>query len=365
MIVCRDTGLVYRNPKPYLRAVHAWYPSVVRLGGDTLLASLDLGQATESLDFRTCLSCSSDGGRTWTPPRRLFDDPVQPTSHSVRLGRVADGTLVAMGARRYHVDPDQGVLNRANLGYTKMDLVVLSSTDNGRSWNGPNAIDPPLVGPAFETCHSVIELADGRWLYPTATWRGWDGRAPNGMKAVALVSRDRGRTWGEHLDVMDGSAEGIIYWEQSLVQLPDGRLMAVCWAFHEPSGTSLPNRFAVSEDGRTFGAPQPTGLAGETAKLLVLGGNRVLCLYRRTDQPGLWAALAEVESDRWDLLEQVPLRQGAASGMTGARASSDELSNLKFGYPSMVRMSDQEVLALFWCCEDCIHNVRWLRLGTG
>jgi BNR repeat protein len=363
VIECRDTGLVCRHAAPH--PLGAWYPSVVQVDRDTLLASVDVGQATESLDLRTCLTRSTDGGRSWTPPQPLFDDPVQPTSHSVRLGRVKDGTLVAMGTRRYHLHPEEGILNRANLGYTRMDVVQLSSTDKGRSWDGPRKVAAPLVGPAFETCHSVVELADGRWLYPTATWRGWDGQAPNGMKAVAFVSHDRGRTWREHLDVMDGSAEGIIYWEQSLVQLPDGRLMALCWAFHESSGTSLPNRFAISEDGQTFGPPRSAGMNGQTAKMLALGRNRVLCLYRRNDQPGLWAVLAEVESNGWNLLEQIPLWQGAASGMSGAGTSSDELAALQFGYPSMVRMSDQEVLALFWCCEDGLPHVRWLRLGVG
>ena len=35
---------------------------------------------------------------------------------------------------------------------------------------------------------------------------------------------------------MDGRAEGIIYWEQSLVQLPDSRLLAVTWAYDEKTG---------------------------------------------------------------------------------------------------------------------------------
>ncbi len=43
MIECCATGLVYRNPKPHLRSVHAWRPSVVLLGAEELLVSFDLG----------------------------------------------------------------------------------------------------------------------------------------------------------------------------------------------------------------------------------------------------------------------------------------------------------------------------------
>lgn len=361
MIECRGTGLVHSRPDG---AGGAWFPSIVRLKDNVLLASFDIGEATESSDLRTHLSRSSDGGRTWTSPEPLFDDPERGTSHSVRLGRTADGTLVAMGARRYHLHPE-GVLNRANLGYTQMDVIQLRSADEGRTWDGPDVVAAPLIGPSFETCHSVIELADGRWLYPTATWRDWAGYAPNGTKAVAFVSHDRGRTWSEYLDVMDGAADGIIYWEQSLVQLPDGRLLAVCWAFEESSGASLPNRFAVSEDGRAFGPPRPTGILGQTAKILALVAGRILCLYRRTDRPGLWCALADVESGGWTLLDHAPLWRGEVSGVAASGTNSDLLAALKFGYPCMIRMSGDEILALFWCHENGAANVRWIRLGGG
>ena len=39
-----------------------------------------------------------------------------------------------------------------------------------------------------------------------------------------------------------------------------------------------------------------TGIPGETTKLLSLGDDRVLCLMRRTDGPGLWAVLAQIRT---------------------------------------------------------------------
>lgn len=366
MIECAATGLVYRNPQPHLKAIHAWHPTLVVPDGGELLAGFDLGEAVESLDYRTYTARSSNGGETWSAPARLFEDSVaRRATHSVRLGQAADGTIVGWGARMYRDDPEAGVVNRDNLGYTAMDLILLRSRDGGRTWEGPQTVEPPLVGPAFETCHRVIELADGRWLAPTSTWKGWDGAAPNGMKAIALVSHDRGRTWPEFLDVMDGYAQGIIYWEQSIAQLQDGRLLAVAWAMNERSGQTLPTPYAISQDGRKFSTPQPTGLHGQTAKTLVLADGHVLCLYRRHDKPGLWAALARIDGDRWIELAQTPLWQGAGSGMKAQERIGAELSSLKFGFPSMVQLPGGDVLAVFWCCEDCIYNIRWLRLRIG
>ncbi len=362
MLECIESGLVYRNPAPHLRAIHAWHPSIVRLENGELLTAFDLGHAAESLDYRTYLSRSCDDGQTWSDPIPLFQDSVERrTTHTIRISRMADGTLVGFGGRFYRDDPNVGIVNHANLGYVPMDLLLLQSSDDGRSWT-EKTIRPPLTGPAFETCHSIIELTDGRWLAPTSTWRGWDGDEPNGMQAIALVSHDRGETWPGYLKVMNGSSQGVIHWEQSLIELPDDRLLAVSWAFHERRGESRTTPYVISADGKTFSSPRPTGLHGQTAKLISLGDGRIVCVYRRHDCPGLWASLARIEGDDWINIAETPLWQGAISGMTGTDSPGVELSDLKFGYPSLLPLPSGDILIVFWCCENCINNVRWLRL---
>lgn len=361
-----ETGIVYRNPKPYLRSVHTWHPSIALLQDGSLLAGFDIGQAVESLDYHTCTARSCDGGRTWSAPVPVMNDPVQRRStHSVRIGSLNDGTLIAFGGRFYRDDPEEGLTNRANMGYVPMDLIQLTSNDGGRSWDGPVTVSTPLIGPGFEICHRVIELNDGRLLAPTATWKGWHGEAPHGMQAIALISHDRGRTWPEWMTVVDQYQQGIVSWEQGLTQLHDGRLIAVVWCFDEKSGKSLPNRWAISADGRTFSQPMLNGMAGETAKIITLTDGRVLCLYRRLDRPGLWASLVTIEDDCWKTEAELSVWSGGRSGMLGERtSSSDELSALKFGFPSMVQLPNGDVIVVFWCLEDGIHNIRWVRLQT-
>src|SRR4029453_3298082 len=101
----------------------------------------------ESLDYRTYLSRSLDEGGSWTPPQPLFQDPSpRRTTHTVRISRLSDDSLVGIGARFYRVDPEEGLTNRANLGLVPMDLLLLRSFDRGRSWEGPRVLKPPLVG---------------------------------------------------------------------------------------------------------------------------------------------------------------------------------------------------------------------------
>lgn len=368
MIQLLSSGAIYRNPKPYLRAANAWHPTVLNLGGGRLLASFDIGQAVESLDYRTYLSRSSDNGQTWSEPAQILEErTAAPTSHTMRLTRLSDGSLVAMGARFHRDRADEGLTRRDNMGFCPMDLILLRSADEGRSWSPPRNILPPLVGPAFEMCHSIVELRDGTWLWPTSTWRGWDGDCPNGMKAVAFVSRDRGETWPEYLDVLDDHRNGVIHFEQSLVELPDGRLLAAAWAFDERSGsTSRPVQYAISTDRKTFSPARSTGLNGETSKLLHLSDDLLLCVYRRTDQPGLWAARVRVDGDgNWTTIEQQPIWQGADTRMLGQRGASDELGELKAGYPTLRKLDNGEVFVAFWCCQEGLYQIRWVRLNCG
>jgi hypothetical protein len=363
MIEIVSSGVLFRNPKPHLRAVHAWHPSLVRLDNGEILASFDLGSAVESLDYATYLCRSLDGGRSWSPPGRLFADPLpRRSTHTVRISRTRDGTVHGFGCRFYRDDLEEGLTNRENLGYVEMDLIHLTSGDGGASWNGPRRIEPPIAGPAFEICHPIVELADGRLLAPTSTWRNWRGEEGEGMRAVALVSHDQGSTWTSHLEIFDGRPRRTCHWEISLVQLAGGELVAVAWEFDYQQGTTLPTPFTMSLGGESFAPPQPTGLHGQTAKIIALNDRDVLCLYRRHDQAGLWAAHARIEGTRWIPLQDTLLWQGAPSGMTGQKTTSDELAGLKFGYPTMVLLPDGNVLAAFWCAEDCVHVIRWMRL---
>ena len=357
MLEVLASGLVYRNPRPELRPVHTWHPTIVRFEDGELLCTFDLASADVALDYRTYASRSLDDGTTWTSPVRVLADSGNRASvHSVRISRVSDGSVVAFGGRMFPRSCTSFV--------ARLELITLRSRDRGRSWEGPVRIDPPLVGPAFEICHAIVELRDGRWLGPTSTWMGWDGAAPNGMNAILLVSHDQGSSWPEYIVEFDRWAEHVLHWEQSVVQLRDGRLLAVAWAVSLDTNRAEPTPYALSEDGREFTVRGFTGFSGQTTKIIELPDGRIFSAYRRDDVPGLWATVARLDGDRWVNQETIPLWQGASSGMSGTADPGHELLQLKFGFPQMVVMPDGQLFLVFWCEEDCIKNIRWLRIAV-
>jgi len=359
-----ETGIIYRNPEPALRAVHAMHPTLTLLGADEILAAFDLGQGAASFDYATYFAHSNDGGRTWTNPKPILRDIDPPLiTHALRIRRMSDGLITAFGLRNFRDDPDQLLVNPETFGHVPTEPILLESDDGGHNWTGPRTLELPLQGSAYELCHSLVELADGRWLAPLSIWRNWDGSTPNPEKALAFVSHDRGKTWPEYIDIMVDEAGIFTYLENSLIELQDGRLLAIAWEFDPDTGRTGPTPYALSEDAHTFGPRMKTGLQGQTAKIIQLNDGRIFCLYRRADKPGLWANLSRLDGDRWVNLAEAPVWRGTTSGMAGKEAAGKELDALKFGFPNLTLMPDGSVFAAFWCWEDCISNIRWFHIN--
>lgn len=366
-LVPTATGVLFRNPAPHLRSVHAYFPSVVVLADGTLLASVALGEAFEATNLRTHLFRSVDGGATWANEGPVPDGtaPGKLCSNCARLTALPDGSVAVFLIRHDRTDhPDEGLTSHETLGFVPTDLLILRSHDGGRSWRGPHPIIPSLAGPAFEMCAPITPLRDGRWVIPTQTWPGWEGECPSGIRMVGLVSHDQGDSWPEHLDVMRDPEGRVYFWESKIVELVDGRLLATAWVYDDVAKRDRPNHFVVSETGgSTWSAPASTGLLGQTLTPLVLEDGRILCVYRRMDQSGLWAALARVDGARWVTESQWPLWGNAAHGLTATTADMAHNFNvLRFGAPSLVRLGDGSVFVAFWCYEDCVSNIRWFRL---
>src|SRR5689334_21609199 len=100
---------VYRNPRPELVARHAWHPSLIRLNGDEWLCTFDVGQGPEAHDYVSYVSRSLDTGKTWSDPTpMLAPEPPPRATHTVRVARLRNGTLLGFGARFVRGDVNQG-----------------------------------------------------------------------------------------------------------------------------------------------------------------------------------------------------------------------------------------------------------------
>lgn len=362
-ISVKATGFVFENPNPGTKDVLLQHPSLILLGGDEMLATFDIDRLIFPFDYRTVIARSSDGGMTWYTEGPILIDPPPSTTHSIRTTRLSNDSIIGLGLMNRFDGIDTRLVNPENFGRLPGDLFTVISSDGGRIWTTPSYINPPLVGPSWEICHPVLELDTGRLLAPTATWRGWFGESPSGEQSPVFISDDEGTSWPRYGVAFDGRTTGLTHWEQSIVQLTDSRLLAVSWVYDMETGRTDPTEYSISHDrGETFSAPMLTGFHAQTCKLIQLGDERILCVYRRHDRPGMWATIVRLEGNNWTNIVDEPVWLGADSGMSGKGSGADELTSLKFGYPSPKQLPSGEVILLFWCEEEGTTNIRWTRL---
>ncbi len=360
------TGIIYKNPVPHLKSVHAYFPSVAKLGDGSMWATSMTGEAFEAIDTRVFLHRSLDSGEIWEQVGQLCHDlEGKQVSESARITATGPQQLTVILHRHHRSQhPDLGLANPENMGFVPTEFAISQSNDSGKSWSPPAVITPPLEGPSFELCAPITVLSDGRWLLPCSTWRGWDGSLPNGNRMIAFVSEDQGATWPTYLDVMHHSSNQILYWESKIVEFSDGRLLAIAWVYDEQNATDLPNHYSLSSDGgQTWTTPQSMDLIGQTLTPTVVGDDKILSIYRRVDKPGLWAQLSHLDGEKWINDEETPLWGNQAAGLTQHQESMVEnFQGLRFGAPCITKLSDKTYFAAFWCYEDCVSVIRWFRL---
>jgi hypothetical protein len=369
MIHLHSTGLVYRNPFPNIRSLHAFFPSVLETRPGRLLVCFDRGSAMENRDVRSVWASSEDGGARWSEPVEFpfWRNLPETVSVSSRMSRSGEGALYLLITEFHRQHPEEGLANPETDGFVRTEFLVSRSSDEGESWTEPVRVEPPLAWDRYETCSPLTCLDENRLLFPTAIWPNWEGERPFGMKAIAFRSKDAGRTWTDTVTVLDDGANRIASWEQKQAVLSDGRVLAVCWAHDLKTGKSLKNRYTFSEDGgETFHPWVESPLQGETCTPLSLPDNRVLFLYRRTDRRGLWAHLARFEGTEWVPLNDAPVWGTSEASYSGTSEKTfEQLSTLRFGYPQACLLSDGDIFCVFWCVEECVANIRWARLRVG
>jgi hypothetical protein len=360
------TGLIFRNSQPHVKSIHAYFPSVVPMANGEMLASIVLGEAFEAVNLRTHICRSSDNGETWT-----HEGPIYPgtkdrlTSDCARLTALSDGEVVAFMIRHVRSDhPNEGLTSPETLGFVPTELMLARSKDYGRSWDGPKPFTSPIVGPSFEMCSPITALKNGGWILSTETWPEWNGDCPNGIKMIGLVSNDRGQSWPMYVDVMNEAGKKVYFWESKIVELTDGRLLAVAWVYDDEVKKDRQNHYALSSDGgKHWSTPASMGIWGQTLTPLVLKDGRILTTYRRMDKLGLWANLSHLEGERWVNDLETPLWGNQTVGLTSTSENmSHNFNVLRFGAPCMTHLSDGTVFVAFWCYEDCVSNVRWFKL---
>lgn len=365
MIEYLDGHIVYDNPRAHVRSCHAYFPGLVQLASGDLLALFVIAEAFEAADATTWIARSADLGRTWRLERRLHDRSAtdRPASDYLKATRLRDGSLVAVGYRFHRADPEAPIGISATGGLLMGDDLVTFSSDEGRSWTKPQIIArsrPELL----ELSGPALELQSGDLVAVAAPCRMPDGSNPSGQIGVLLRSGDRGRTWDDRQTFFRSRHGNLTPLESRIVEMQPGRLVAIVWAFDYRTEASRANHVVVShDDGRTWSEPIDTGHMAQASNLLWLEDDVLLSIHaHRAGEIGLYVRLIDFRGDKWTVKAERVVYGGAGRRTESSIGMVELFSTLKFGQPSLLRLSNGDVLATHWCIEDGQGKIRTHRL---
>ena len=269
---------------------------------------------------------SSDNGRTWSSPKKLFTLPREAGTFGY-----FDFLVDREGELHFFflLDPSTATTNLAHPTQKEEELDIwhLKSTAGMTNWVGPKQIWHGRGGDLL----SVIQLRSGRLLLPISyrMHRNWANRG-SGFDAFtysgefdssALYSDDDGDTWHQSPSVLKTPTPDITTIEGAVepvaIQLKDGRVWMLI--------RSQMGRFYESysnDDGKTFSHPQPTSLisSDSPAGLVRLPDGRMLMILNRNlrfpyaygGRHVLQAAISNDEGRTWHGYREIvrdPLRQ--------------------------------------------------------
>lgn len=369
-ITILDSGVIYRNPDPGHRHISALFPHPWELPSGELICAYNRGSALYATDLAFFIARSSDDGKTWTDHQPIVDqsrDDRPYSYHDPFLSRMSDGELLIGAFRSDRSDRDKPMFNEHTGGLREVEVILLRSHDEGRTWSTPEVVALP-DGIVATPATAIIELADGRWFWPFDQWKGFDEEGPYQPRTLGFFSSDRGRSWSAPIAYADGAAEGKGFWHGKPIVLRNGQLQTMYWAADMTTGANLTNHVCRADaSASTWGEPQATNVSGQTNAVVELADGHQCIVYtdREGARPGIFAACSTDGGLTWQLDQQVQLwdaterdRLGVVSLDTYPRSHD----TIAFGAPEARPLANGDVLAAWWCMEAAIVHVRWARL---
>lgn len=314
-------NVVCRQPKRYI----GW-PTIVRAKNGDLLIAFS-GDRDWHVDpwGKVFVMRSSDGGKTWSAPKVVFDSPLDDRDSGLSV--LPDGTIVLSTFTSLAFDNPKIERYRPYRAHaaslTKeareqwLGNWILLSHDDGKTWGAPRRTP-------VNTPHGPTALSDGRLLLVRpGVYESRDQGAT--WKQIAMIAQDPA-TWKSRYDFLS---------EQHAVEASPGHIVALS-RYADKADVEL-RQMESADGGATWSAPRKTGMQGYPAHLLRLANGWLLATYSRRIPPlGERACVSRDGGKTWRTDEEIVL----------SNAVKQDPADL--GYPSSVQLPDGSIWSVYY-----------------
>lgn len=247
------------------REYHA-FPGSVRLPSGEMLAVYRSGISHAAIGDKGIIRMqrSTDQGRTWTAPVKIFEDNTY-DARDPHISQIDNGDLlVSFFLSSYNIDA----------GDLENGVRIIRSTDDGATWGAPITVTTPWTNRG-STSDPVLQLANGDLLL------GVYGNDVVGAYSAGVVrSTDGGTTWGSVVIV--GNIATRDYNESGLVETTPGTVLCM---MRNSIGVAIHEYYqsTSTDNGVTWSAPTLLQQrASGTPIMIKLANGKILLVYRRT-----------------------------------------------------------------------------------
>ena len=352
----------------------ACFPSICALPGGRWLAGFRASpKKSDARPQKVMLTWSDDEGATWSRPIEPFAAP----SIGGKPGDFRAAHPTSLGGKRVLAvlcwvdasNPTLPFFNAETEGLLDTRIFLSVSEDAGLTWCKPWQVDTrpyadptPITGP-------VKILRNGEWAVQFETNKPYYDMSVWHHSSVLMFSRDRGKTWPEHVKVTCDPEARFFYWDQRPGVLRDGTVLDVFWTFDRVRAEYLHIHACASKDnGRRWSELWDTGIPGQPGPPVQLADGRIAMPYMdRTTVPILKMRTSADGGRSWPDDTEVILDDSAGRAQEGQKSSMQdawaEMAKYSVGLPYTALLPDRSVLVLYYAGTHMDHTgIRWVRV---
>jgi len=290
-------GLIFAatNRPPSERV--ASFTSLCPLSSGSVLASFQLGPAKQAPTSTIRLCRSPNAGAAWQELPARFETTVDGIPGSLAAAEAVEvepGRLLLFASWFDRSEPDRPLFDPVTEGVLHGKTLWAVSSDEGSTWCRWQVLPTPgLTGCAITG--PPLQWPDGTIAFAFESFKEYDDPRPGRHAAWVLVSRDRGRSFGQPLLVAQDPGHTVYYWDQRLCAGPtEGDYIALFWTHDLEQKKDLTvhmRRASIQDRDYRHASISDTRIPGQIAAPLLLADGRLLAFVVDRGRPGtltLW-----------------------------------------------------------------------------